>query len=69
MSGAAEIRLTDRPGVFLADTCTVENGVIHAHGRWRYRVGANHVELRYSGAGAYSWPVRRCAEVRWAVVA
>lgn len=66
MTGAAELRIAGRPGVFLAETCRVEGAVVHVRGRWRYRVGANHADFRYGELVSYSWPLGRCREIRWA---
>lgn len=65
MSGSAEIRLVDRPGVFIADTCRLENGVIHACGRFRRRTGANHAVLSYGPEQRYSWPLHQTTEILW----
>ena len=66
MSGAAEIRIGGRVGIFVADTCTVDGSWLHVEGRWRTRGGANNAELRWSEPAAYSWPVSEVVEVRWA---
>ncbi len=65
MSGPAEVLFADRPAVFVADDCRVDGRVIHARGRWRFRVGPNHADFRYSEPRSYTWPVGRCSEIRW----
>ena len=63
--GRAEIRVAGHTGVLVADACTVDADVVTASGRWRWRLGANHAELRYSAASVYSWPIREVREIRW----
>jgi hypothetical protein len=65
MSGAAEIRVEGRPGVFVAAAARIDGGAVHAEGRWRRRVGPNNDELRFGEQRSYTWPLARCAEIRW----
>lgn len=65
MTGSAEIRLTDRPGIFVAEMCTLEHGVIHARGHFRRRTGANYADVQFGPEQRYSWPLRQCAEILW----
>jgi len=62
---AAEIRVSGHGGVFVAETCCVEGGLVHAEGRWRERMGANYAKVRLSDRRRYSWPQRRLTEIRW----
>lgn len=64
---AAEIRVAGR--VFVAETCSLEAGIVTATGRWRRRMGANHAELRYSPIETCSWPIRRVDRIRWLTTA
>jgi hypothetical protein len=67
MTGAAEIRVAGHPGeMFVADSCTVEGPWLHAEGRWRTRVGANHADLRWSDPTSYTWQSAAVLEIRWA---
>lgn len=66
MTGAAEIRVAGRHGMFVADACNVDGPWIHAEGRWRTRGGSNNTELRWGEPAAYSWPVAQVVEIRWA---
>lgn len=65
MTGAAEVRISGRGGLFIADTATVAGPWLHAEGRWRTRSGANHAELRYGDQAAYTWPASEVTEIRW----
>lgn len=65
MTGAAEIRVTGRGEMFVAHDCSIDNGWLHASGRWRARLGANGSELRWSDVRTYSWPADAVREVRW----
>jgi hypothetical protein len=67
VGAAAEIRLTGRGGVFVAHACRLsEDGLwLHAEGRWRRRLGANHTELRFDEPRAYTWPAGIVLEIRW----
>lgn len=66
MTGAAEVLLAGRPGVFVAHACRIDGGAVFARGRWRYRTGANYADVRYSDDRTYTWPLSRCDEIRWA---
>ena len=65
MTGAAEVRISGRGGLFVADAATIDGPWLHVSGRWRTRAGANHSELRYSDEAAYTWPASEVAEIRW----
>ena len=65
MTGPAEIRLVDHAGVFVAEACTLEAGVVHARGRFRRRTGANYADVQLGPERAYSWPLRQLLEILW----
>lgn len=66
MSGAAEIRVANRAGrVFAADKATIEGPWVHASGRWRSKVGANHSESSYSEPMDFTWHASHIIELRW----
>lgn len=65
MTGAAEVRLSGRNGVFCADVCRVDGLAVFASGRWRYRLGANNAAERYGERRSYTWHLSRCDEIRW----
>lgn len=69
MTGSAEVRIAGRVGLFVADVATVDGLWLHAEGRFRTRVGANHGEFRWGELAAYSWPVGEVVEIRWQGVA
>lgn len=47
-------------GLFLADSCNVEQGIFTATGRWRYGSGRLSTNRR-----TYSWPSRVVVECCW----
>lgn len=59
----AEIRVADRPGVFVADEARVDGVFVHATGRWRRRLGAGEA---WSGPRSYSWSAATVVQIRWA---
>ena len=65
MTGSAEVRISGRGGLFIADVCTISGPWVHVSGRWRTRAGANHAELRFSAEAAYTWSATEVVEVRW----
>ncbi|MGH2941331.1 MAG: hypothetical protein ACRDLN_00950 [Solirubrobacteraceae bacterium] len=68
VSGAAEIRIAGRGGVFVAHACRVsEDGLwLHAEGCFRRRLGPNNTEFRFDAPRSYSWPTHAVVEIRWA---
>ncbi len=65
MTAVAEIRVRDRRGVFVAETCEIKRGVVTARGRMRERGGLNFAETRWSKPQVLSWPVSRLVEIKW----
>jgi len=61
----AHVVLRHGEGLFVAQECDLEAGVVTATGRWRHRYGPNGEEFRWGRAGTYSWPRHRIHEVRW----
>lgn len=60
----AEVIVTGQHGVFEADALEIDQGVVHATGRWRWRTGPRYRRLRYSERVSRTWPVGR-VEMRW----
>lgn len=61
----ARVLVRGKDGVFVADACEIECGVVTASGRWQWRWGPNYSRSRFGPQVARSWPAHRC-EVRWA---
>ena len=61
----AELRIAGRPGVFVAEECTIDGGVVTASGRWRERCGLHGAEFRWREHVVKTWPIGRLEEVRW----
>ncbi len=65
MIGRAEVRITGRRGVFIAEKCEVTGQWVHVTGRWRRRTGLNYAECEYGRVESRSWPARQVHSIRW----
>jgi len=65
MTRPAEVRITDRPGVFVADAAELDGEWLHVAGRWRTRGGPNNEQLTFSERREYTFPRQVVRRIRW----
>lgn len=62
MTGRAEIRLSGRDGVFVADEARVDPPFVHATGRWRRRLATGE---SWGSSRSYTWSSTTVVQIRW----